>query len=502
MAKSEGEHSNTMSDDDIPLTHFVPKRVRSQLLKGSGKPVGILMDDPDDDGQSTPSVAVPVKVTGSVKRSLEEGFVLMNSKKPHCFVGKSSCNVTPIDSLDDSSEFERPSRNRKHPSSKSLKKQVKKGKKKTLGKITKKNGKGHREISSESEWENKSGDEGVHEKQGEDVIPENIDDNIDSCNKRILNFTQRKVIRGRVFTGFGGAEMGELLSILHAQGWTDLFLQGNTRRKMVSGKHITLTPDVIAQILGIPNIGWCHYVKRNWPPLDGLPSALDIIRKFSHDPTVEEYSRIYKGAMLPLQRLLFDVVHKIILPRGQKRTEANYLDLTLMELLISRRLINLTKLMLFHMDCICVEDKKLHSLGYGFWLGEIFEYFKVHVKEWQVQTTKNVLGTVNQVIVPALRRGANAPLQRLHTQLALKDEEIAALRASHSAAMDQLYVSYGLEHSSLVEENSKLKDEFAKAAAALEADKSTNSANLKGLFDLFKTTNPGVSLVITNLQPS
>uniref|UniRef100_M1CD30 Uncharacterized protein n=1 Tax=Solanum tuberosum TaxID=4113 RepID=M1CD30_SOLTU len=87
MAKSEGEHSNTMSDDDIPLTHFVPKRVRSQLLKGSGKPVGILMDDPDDDSQSTPSVVVPVKVTGSVKRSLEEGFVLMNSKKPHCFVG-------------------------------------------------------------------------------------------------------------------------------------------------------------------------------------------------------------------------------------------------------------------------------------------------------------------------------------------------------------------------------------------------------------------------------
>ncbi|KAK6782031.1 hypothetical protein RDI58_019827 [Solanum bulbocastanum] len=96
------------------------------------------MDDRDDDGQSTPSIAVPVKVTRSGKRSVEEGFVLMNTKKPHCSIGKSSCNVTPIDILDDSSEFKRPSRNRKHPSSKSLKKQVKKGKKKTLGKITKK----------------------------------------------------------------------------------------------------------------------------------------------------------------------------------------------------------------------------------------------------------------------------------------------------------------------------------------------------------------------------
>ncbi|WMV41489.1 hypothetical protein MTR67_034874 [Solanum verrucosum] len=88
------------------------------------------MDDRDDDGQSTLSVVVPVKVTRFVKRSLEEGFVLMNSKKPHCSVGKTSCNVTPIDILDDSSEFERPSRNKEHPSSKSLKKKSKRVRKK------------------------------------------------------------------------------------------------------------------------------------------------------------------------------------------------------------------------------------------------------------------------------------------------------------------------------------------------------------------------------------
>ncbi|KAH0664896.1 hypothetical protein KY285_026102 [Solanum tuberosum] len=191
-----------------------------------------------------------------------------------------------------------------------------------------------------------------------------------------------------------------------------LMLLCHPRPSLVSlgGKHITLTPDDIAQILGIPNNGWCHYLKRNWPLLDGLPSALDIVRKFSHDPTVEECSRIYKGAMLPLHKLLFDVVHKIILPRGQKCTEANYLDLTLMELLISRQPINLPKLMLCHMGCICVEDAKLHSLGYGFWLGEIFEYFKVPIMKWQEQAVKDVLGIVNQAIVLALGRGANAPI--------------------------------------------------------------------------------------------
>ena len=80
--------------------------------------------------------------------------------------------------------------------------------------------------------------------------------------------------------------------------------------------------------------------------------------------------------------------------------------------------------------------------------------------------------------------------------LAGKDSEIAALRASHSAPMDQL------EHASLGEENSKLKGELAKAVASLETEKSTNSANHKGLFDIFKVTPPSVSKVITPSQPS
>ncbi|KAH0664895.1 hypothetical protein KY285_026101 [Solanum tuberosum] len=64
--------------------------------------------DLDDVGQSTPFIVVPVKVTRSVKRSLEEGFALMHSKKQRCSTGKTPCTVTPIDVLDDSSEFERP----------------------------------------------------------------------------------------------------------------------------------------------------------------------------------------------------------------------------------------------------------------------------------------------------------------------------------------------------------------------------------------------------------
>lgn len=40
--------------------------------------------------------------------------------------------------------------------------------------------------------------------------------------------------------------------------------------------------------------------------------------KVSHDPTAKECARVYKGAIIPLHKLLFDVFHKIILPRGHK----------------------------------------------------------------------------------------------------------------------------------------------------------------------------------------
>ncbi|KAH0765048.1 hypothetical protein KY285_000919 [Solanum tuberosum] len=208
---------------------------------------------------------------------------------------------------------------------------------------------------------------------------------------------------------------------------------------------------------------------------------------------LEGYTRVDKGAMLPLHKILFDVVHKILLPRSQKRTEPNYLDLTLMELLISKVQINLPTLVLSHIHRICVHDDKDHGLGYGFWLGEVFEYFRVPVKEWQEQTTKDVLGKVDHVVIPTTSRGANAPVQRLKALLTTKNEEIDALRVAHSATMDQLHISYGLEHAGLVEENSRLKEELAKTQAALETERSSNSAHLKNLVNLFAKGSPSSS---------
>ncbi|KAH0776466.1 hypothetical protein KY290_007877 [Solanum tuberosum] len=248
-----------------------------------------------------------------------------------------------------------------------------------------------------------------------------IDDNIEPKKDRkeremCLWVVQRS--RGLVITGFG---VGELLILLQAQGWNALFLQGNRRRNMgrietrefyinavgsassvsskVGGMSFTLTAEKLSRILCVPNIGWCHYVKRNWPPLEGLLSALEISRRFVNDPMLEDYTRVDKGAMLSL----------------------------------------------------------------------------------------------HHAAIPATSTRENAPMQHLRASLTAKGEEIAALKVSHSASMDKLHISFGLEHAGLVEKNYRLKEELAKTQAVLDIERSSNSSHLKHIVYLLAKGSPSSS---------
>ncbi|KAH0651785.1 hypothetical protein KY284_031697 [Solanum tuberosum] len=146
-----------------------------------------------------------------------------------------------------------------------------------------------------------------------------------------------------------------LLTNLEVQGWSALLLQGDTQRKLVkkevtkfyiNGKsdelfftstvrntHIHLVPADVARILGIPSEGWGHYVKLEWPPLPNHTSPLSISKKFSSKPNLTHNRGFDKNEMSSQHQLYFDVVHKIFLQRKQRSTKANFLDLTLMELL-------------------------------------------------------------------------------------------------------------------------------------------------------------------------
>ncbi|KAF3678600.1 hypothetical protein FXO37_04297 [Capsicum annuum] len=217
---------------------------------------------------------------------------------------------------------------------------------------------------------------------------------------------QRKFARPEVYEFYtNGVGIGELFS--------------TTIRKV----NLNLSIVDIARILHISSGGWGHYVKVSWPPLDNLASALDICRKFSGNTTLVRHRRVFKREMSPLHQLYFDVVHKMILLRKERRTIASFLDLTLMELLDTKVQIDLPCLILKHMQRVLLKEVSGHALPYQFLLTPIFDDFDIFVQFWTSQTTKDIIGHVNHMMLPISMRSADNLMQRT-SEAAAKGKEL------------------------------------------------------------------------------
>ncbi|KAH0721614.1 hypothetical protein KY289_005941 [Solanum tuberosum] len=326
---------------------MVSKRLRSRLSQQSCQPIAMVLPDAHASLISNPSVRAPVRVTRSVQRTRDAMLLAKSTKITHPVQSKFVLPSNPIEIDDDDID-------------------------------PKKSGKRKRNTSKP----NKSGPKEIVE--------------IDSA--RAQSFRRRSVIRGRVITGFGGDEMSELLTLVQAQGWTELLSQGTLRRRM-----------------------------------------------------------------------------------GREETREFYLNATGSDTSISSTVCGVSFTLNAEILSSILGER---GLAYGFWLGMVFEHFRVPVKEWQIQTIKDVLGVVNHETIPATKRGANAPMQRLRASLTAKTEEINALQVSHSVALDKLHIDYGLQHDRLAEENSRLKEELAQTQAALNTERLSNSDRLKHLYEL------------------
>ncbi|KAM3283098.1 hypothetical protein P3S67_026743 [Capsicum chacoense] len=283
-----------------------------------------------------------------------------------------------------------------------------------------------------------------------------ISANLDSHTDYVLPFQKRKLDRGRVVTSFEGLEMGVLLTKLEAQEWSHLFLQGDLQRKFEKtevyefytngvaigemfsttfrGVTINIVAADIARILNIPMRGLGHYIKVTWPPLDNIASALDISQKFSGNPHLQIHRRVLKREITPLYELYFDVVHKMITPKKERRTVANFLDLNLMEFLDTEVQIDPPRLIIQHMQRVLLKDINGHALPYELWLAPIFDDFLVHVQVWSLQITKDVIGTVNQMKLLVSMRIVDNPMQRLRNALAAKTAKLETVQAELESA--------------------------------------------------------------------
>ncbi|GAB2276381.1 hypothetical protein Dimus_011109, partial [Dionaea muscipula] len=144
-------------------------------------------------------------------------------------------------------------------------------------------------------------------------------------------------------------------------------------RARVRGVDIEFDNMRLDSILGVTeNNGICEYIKDVWEE-SKYTKPLEIIRKFANDNMIMEARRVRSVEIKPFQRFVHFLVMKNVVPRFGKRDTTSYMDLIYIDHLISRRLVNLPRVMMKHMSYVI--SMKDHELPYGDWLTMVFEAF-------------------------------------------------------------------------------------------------------------------------------
>ncbi|GAB2292745.1 hypothetical protein Dimus_026981 [Dionaea muscipula] len=132
---------------------------------------------------------------------------------------------------------------------------------------------------------------------------------------------------------------------------------------------------LLASILGVPRQnGICEYIKDVWEE-SKYTKPLEITRRFGNNETLTAARRVKSGEMKPFQRFIHFLVMKNVILRFGKRDTSSFMDLTYMDHLMARRLVNLPRVMMRHMSYVI--SMKDHELPYGDWLTMVFEEFGV-----------------------------------------------------------------------------------------------------------------------------
>ncbi|GAB2290238.1 hypothetical protein Dimus_024519 [Dionaea muscipula] len=146
-------------------------------------------------------------------------------------------------------------------------------------------------------------------------------------------------------------------------------------KSSVKGVAIEFDHDKLASILGVPGKNEiCEYIKDVWEE-SKYTKPLEITRRFANDETLMASRRVKSGEMKPFQRFIHFLVMKNVVPRFGKRDTSSFMDLTYMDHLMSRRLVNLPRVMMRHMSYVI--SMKDHELPYGDWLTMVFKAFGV-----------------------------------------------------------------------------------------------------------------------------
>ena len=193
----------------------------------------------------------------------------------------------------------------------------------------------------------------------------------------------------------------QLIDILEFQGWTNLFEIGYKNELSyiimdqfsksfsndngicsvkIKNKNIEFTADDLSEAFGVPNEGFDDYFKGAYEEnVDGgkVRKSFEgvcidsMVESIGGDPS---HVKTNHKNFSPIQKLLFHLVFRSIIPRTQHRDEANHLDALLIYCLENKIQINFPSLMIKHLThCI----SKNMKIGYGNLLMTFLESFGI-----------------------------------------------------------------------------------------------------------------------------
>ena len=132
-------------------------------------------------------------------------------------------------------------------------------------------------------------------------------------------------------------------------------------------------------ILGVPATGFDLYVRED-KSLLGKARLLELAQYLSQQPELKHSQAVKKGDMQPLHQLFFWFIIKNIIPRAQRRNQADAMDQCLTDLMDRGEQINLPAFIINHIARIATTSRA-HDLGYWFLLTRVFEHFGVKLQK-------------------------------------------------------------------------------------------------------------------------
>jgi len=147
----------------------------------------------------------------------------------------------------------------------------------------------------------------------------------------------------------------------------------------VNGVLIKVDARALGVILGVPATGFDLYVRED-KSLLSKAKLLELAQHLSQQPRLKQPHAVKKGDMQHLHQLIFWFIIKNIIPRAQRRNQADAMNQCLTDLIDRGEQINLPVFMITDIARIA-NTPRAHDLSYGFLLTRVFEHFGVELKK-------------------------------------------------------------------------------------------------------------------------